>query len=569
MGLVRLVRSKALVAIQSYLPGLQQWRSYPKQWFRADLLAGLTVAAYLVPQCMAYGELAGVEPIAGLWAILPPMLIYAVFGSSPQLSVGPESTTAVMTAVAIAPLANNGSDYASLAATSALLVGLICTVGYLARLGFLADLLSKPILTGYMAGVAGLMITSQLSKVSGIRLESDTILGEIQEFIRQLDQVHWPTVMVAGLVFFFLVTIQQYFPKAPGPLIAVLLATLAVALFDLDQKGVAVVGTIPAGLPSFALPKVAVTQLPSLTAAAFGIAVVAYSDNVLTARSFANRNQYKINANQELLALGVSNLGTGLMQGIPVSSSGSRTVIGDALGSKTQLYSVVAFGVLISVLLFLRPLLALFPTAALGAIVIFAATKLIEIAEFRRLKRFRHNEFWLAIITTMAVLATDILVGVAIAVSLSVIDLFARMARPHDAVQGKVPGLAGLHDIDDWDGATTIPGLVIYRYDAPLCFANAENFKQRALAAIAAEQVPVEWFVLNTEAIIEVDITAVDMLEELRQDLADQQITFALVRMKQDLYRLLLKSQFLDEIESEHIFQTLPMAIAGFEARQR
>jgi sulfate permease, SulP family len=569
MGLVRLVRSKALVAIQSYLPGLQQWRSYPKQGFRADLLAGLTVAAYLIPQCMAYGELAGVEPIAGLWAILPPMLIYAVFGSSPQLSVGPESTTAVMTAVAIAPLANNGSDYASLAATSALLVGLICTVGYLARLGFLADLLSKPILTGYMAGVAGLMITSQLSKVSGIRLESDTILGEIQEFIRQLDQVHWPTVMVAGLVFFFLVTIQQYFPKAPGPLIAVLLATLAVALFDLDQKGVAVVGTIPAGLPSFALPKVAVTQLPSLTAAAFGIAVVAYSDNVLTARSFANRNQYKINANQELLALGVSNLGTGLMQGIPVSSSGSRTVIGDALGSKTQLYSVVAFGVLISVLLFLRPLLALFPTAALGAIVIFAATKLIEIAEFRRLKRFRHNEFWLAIITTMAVLATDILVGVAIAVSLSVIDLFARMARPHDAVQGKVPGLAGLHDIDDWDGATTIPGLVIYRYDAPLCFANAENFKQRALAAIAAEQVPVEWFVLNTEAIIEVDITAVDMLEELRQDLADQQITFALVRMKQDLYRLLLKSQFLDEIESEHIFQTLPMAIAGFEARQR
>ncbi|QUY46108.1 solute carrier family 26 protein (plasmid) [Acaryochloris marina S15] len=562
------MRSKNLTAIQAYLPGLQRLLSYQHQWLRGDLLAGITVAAYLIPQCMAYGELAGVEPVAGLWAILPPMLIYTLFGSSPQLSVGPESTTAVMTAVAIAPLAKGGSDYASLAATSSLLVGLICVVAYLARLGFLADLLSKPILTGYMAGVAGLMITSQLSKVSGINIEAETILGEVQGFLTQLEQLHWPTAMVAGLVLFFLCVIQRRFPQAPGPLIAVLLATMAVAIFDLDQKGVVVVGTIPAGFPHIALPKVSVTELPSLTAAALGISVVAYSDNVLTARSFANRNQYTVDANQELLALGASNLGTGLMQGIPVSSSGSRTVIGDALGSKTQLYSLVAFGGLISVLLFLRPLLSLFPTAALGAIVIFAATKLIEIAEFRRLKRFRRNEFLLALITTVAVLATDILIGVAIAVGLSVIDLFARVARPHDAVQGKVPGLAGLHDIEDWDGATTIPGLVIYRYDAPLCFANAENFKQRALASIVAERSPVEWFVLNTEAIIEIDITAVDMLEELRQELADQGIIFALVRMKQDLYSQLLRSQFLNQINPEHIFPTLPMAIAGFEASQ-
>jgi sulfate permease, SulP family len=562
------VRSKQLTAMQDRLPGLQRLLSYQKQWLRGDLLAGITVAAYLIPQCMAYGELAGVEPVAGLWAILPPMLIYALFGSSPQLSVGPESTTAVMTAVAIAPLAKNSSDYASLAATSALLVGLICIVGYLARLGFLADLLSKPILTGYMAGVAGLMMTSQLSKVSGINIQANTILGEIQAFFSHLDQIHWPTAMVAGWVLFFLFVIQVRFPKAPGPLIAVLLATLAVAIFDLDQKGVAVVGTIPAGLPHLTAPRLSIAELPSLTAAAFGIAVVAYSDNVLTARSFANRNQYKIDANQELLALGASNFGTGLMQGIPVSSSGSRTVIGDALGSKTQLYSLMAFLVLISVLLFLRPLLSLFPTAALGAIVIFAATKLIEIPEFRRLGRFRRNEFLLAITTTAAVLATNILIGVAVAVGLSVIDLFARVARPHDAVQGKVPGLAGLHDIEDWEGATTIPGLLIYRYDAPLCFANAENFKQRALAAIEAEASPVEWFVLNAEAIIEVDITAVDMLEELRQDLADRGIVLALVRMKQDLYRLLLRSQFLDHIESKYIFPTLPMAIAGFEARQ-
>ncbi|MGF1601549.1 MAG: solute carrier family 26 protein [Thermosynechococcaceae cyanobacterium] len=561
------VRSKKLAVFQARLPGLRRLLSYQQQWLRGDLLAGITVAAYLIPQCMAYGELAGVEPIAGLWAILPPMLIYALFGSSPQLSVGPESTTAVMTAVAISPLIKNGSDYASLASTAALFVGLICMIGYVARLGFLADLLSKPILTGYMAGVAGLMITSQLSKVSGITINADTILGELQGFVRQLDQVHWPTAMVAGFVLLFLFTLQTLFPRAPGPLIAVLMATLAVALFDLDQTGVAVVGTIPAGLPRLHLPQLSIVEFPALTAAALGIAVVAYSDNVLTARSFANRNHYKIDANQELLALGISNLGTGLMQGIPVSSSGSRTVISDALGSKTQLYSVVAFLVLISVLLFLRPLLALFPTAALGAIVIFAATKLIEIAEFQRMKRFRRNEFVLALTTTFAVLATDILIGVAIAVGLSVIDLFARVARPHDAVQGKVPGLAGLHDIDDWAGATTIPGLVIYRYDAPLCFANAENFKQRALAAIEAEQVAVEWFVLNTEAIIEVDITAVDMLDELRQELADRGITFGLVRMKQDLYLQLMRSQFLNQIDPDHIFATLPMAISGFEDR--
>ena len=294
---------------------------------------------------------------------------------------------------------------------------------------------------------------------------------------------------------------------------------------------------------------------------------MAYSDNVLTARAFANRNHYTIDANQELLALGTSNLGAGLMQGIPVSSSGSRTVIGDALGSKTQLYSLVAMVALITVLLFLRPLLALFPTAALGAIVIFAALKLIDIPEFLRLRRFRRTEFILAILTTIAVLATDILIGVAVAVGLSVIDLFARVARPHDAVLGKVPGLAGLHDIEDWKGATTQPGLVIYRYDAPLCFANAEDFKRRALAAIEAEVQPVEWFVLNTEAIIEIDITAVDMLVELHQELAARGIVFGLARMKQDLYGVLKRSPLLQHITPEYIFPTLPTVLAGFEAR--
>ncbi len=552
------------------MPGLKKLLSYRKKWLKSDILAGLTVAAYLIPQCMAYGELAGVEPIAGLWAILLPTIVYALFGSSPQLSIGPESSTAVMTAVAIAPLATTKTDtYASLTALLAAIVGIVCIMGYVARLGFLADLLSKPILIGYMAGIALIMIGGQLGKMGKIEIEADTFWGQVKEFISKLTLAHAPTLILGILVLIFLFTLQRRFPNSPIPIIAVLLSTAAVAVFNLDDRGVAVVGAIPAGLPHLVIPQVSVRDLGSLVASAVGIAIVGYSDSVLTARAFANRHNYKIDANQELLALGVANLGNGLMQGFPISSSGSRTVIGDSLGSKSQLFSLVAMVAVILVLLFLRPLLALFPKAALGAIVIYAATKLIEVSEFIRLYRFRRSEFLLAIVTTIAVLMTDILVGVGIAVSLSVIELFSRVARPHDAVLGEVPGLAGLHDVDDWEGATTIPGLVIYRYDAPLCFANAENFKRRSLEAIASEIYPVEWFVLSMEANVEIDITAIDMLLELQAELAAKNITFAMARVKQDLYLELERAGFLKNISTEHIYPTLHTAIEAFTARHQ
>ncbi|TBR60454.1 sodium-independent anion transporter [Westiellopsis prolifica IICB1] len=557
-------------AVSLRLPGLKRLLSYQRAWLRGDVLAGVTVAAYLIPQCMAYGELAGVKPVVGLWAIIPPMVIYTLFGSSPQLSVGPESTTAVMTAAAIAPLvAANDSNYPILASLLALMVGIICIIGYIARLGFLADLLSKPILIGYMAGVAVIMITGQFGKIAGIDIAANTVFGQVREFLSRLEQIHLPTLILAVFVLFFLFFIQNRFRNAPAPLLAVLLATAAVTLFHLDDWGVAVVGSIPAGLPHFALPKVSVEELLPLVASAIGIAIVGYSDNVLTARAFATRNHYKIDANQELLALGTSNLGNGLMQGFPISSSGSRTVIGDSLGSKTQMFSLIALIVVVLVLLFLRPLLAQFPKAALGAIVIYAATKLIEIREFLRLGKFRRSELLLALITTLGVLLTDILVGVGVAVGLSVIDLFARVARPHDAVLGEVPDLPGLHDIEDWEGAKTIPGLVIYRYDAPLCFANVEHFKRRALEAVEAETTPVEWFVLNTEAIVEVDITAIDTIAELQSELANRGITFAMTRVKQDLYLQLKRSGLLQKIGSEHIYLTIHTAIAGFAARDR
>jgi high affinity sulfate transporter 1 len=553
---------------QTLLPGLKRLLSYQPSWLRGDLLAGITVAAYLIPQCMAYGELAGVEPVVGLWAILPPMIIYTLLGSSYQLSVGPESTTAVMTAAAVSPLlAQGGSNYASLTSLLAIIVGIVCFIGYFARLGFLADLLSKPILIGYMAGVAIIMMAGQLGKISGMKIESETVFGQIVEFLSHINQIHLPTFILALCILVFLLVIQRQWPNAPGPLLAALLATAAVSIFALEKQGIAIIGEIPAGLPYFAFPSVSLKYLVYLTTAAIGIALVGYSDNVLTSRAFATRNGYKIDANQELLALGASNLGTGLMQGFPVSSSGSRTAIGDSLGTKTQLFSLVALVVVILVLLFLRPLLALFPKAALGAIVIYAAIRLIEIPEFIRLLNFKRSEFRLALITLIGVLATDILVGVGVAVGLSVIDLFARIARPHDAVLGEVPNLAGLHDIEDWEDTKTIPGLVIYRYDAPLCFANSENFKRRAMQAIDSEIVPVKWFILNAEAIVEIDITAADVLEELRRELASRHITIALARVKQDLYIQLKKAGLVESIGANRIYPTLHTAIEGFQSR--
>ncbi len=527
------------------------------------------MAAYLIPQCLAYGELAGLPPIHGLWAALAPLLLYAWLGSSPQLSVGPESTTALLTAAAIAPLAaGNAAAVVPLASLLALLVGLVCCVGAAGRLGFLADLLSRPILVGYLSGLALVLISAQAGRMLGIPLQSDTPLAVIQELLGRTGEIHGPTVLVGLGVLLFLIVVPARFPRAPAPLLAMLLAVAAVALGHLEQRGVAVIGAIPAGLPSLAPPAIVSAEaVKRLAAAAVGIALVGYSDNVLTARAFAARSGDPINANRELLALGVVNLANGVLQGFPVSSSASRTALGASLGSRSQRFSLVALTVVLVALVALRPLLAMFPRAALGAVVIAAAVRLIDLGEFRRMLHFKPSEFRLAVVTLLGVLLTDPLVGVGLAVALSVIDLFARLMRPHDAVMGQVPDLAGLHDVNDWEGARTIPGLVIYRYDAPLCFANAEHFRSRALAAIAAETSPVQWFVLNAEAIVEIDITAADVLLELQQTLTEQGIVVGFARVKQDLYRQLQRAGVVAGVGEDRFFPTLPTAVAAFHAR--
>ena len=549
-----------------YLPGLWVLREYRRSWLRGDLLAGVTVAAYLVPQVMAYAEVAGLPAITGLWAAAAPLVIYAVLGSSRQLSVGPESSTALMTAAAVTVLiAGDQQRYAETAAALALAVGAVCLLCWLARLGFLANLLSHPVLIGYMAGIAVLMIVSQLGKVTGIDVEGDSSLSEVRFFVAHLGEAHVATLLVAAATFAVLVAFQRFLPRWPGPLIAMVLAAVTVAVFDLGQLGVATVGSVPRGLPPASIPDFSTIDLGTLLPAALGVTIVAYSDNIATARAFAARRREVIDARQEFLALGAANLGAGLFSGFPVSSSGSRTVIGDAIGSRTQLYSLVAAAVLLLTMLFLGPALSTFPLAALGALVVFAALRLIDFAELRRIGRFRRSELFLALATTAAVLIFDVLYGIAVAVALSILDLLRRIARPHDGILGYIPGMAGMHDVDDYDTGRQVPGLLVYRYDAPLFFANAEDFKRRALASVDAADPPVEWFLLNAEANTEVDLTAVDTLEEVRRTLAERGIVFALARVKFELREILASTGFIDRIGEDRVFMTLPTAVSGYE----
>ena len=558
--------SQRLLAL---MPGVASLRGYQRSWLRGDTLAGITVAAYLVPQVMAYAGVAGLPPVAGLWAIMAPLAVYAVLGSSRQLSVGPESTTALMTAVAIGPLAAaDPSRYAALAAALAIIVGGYCLIGWAARLGFVADLLSRPVLVGYMAGVALIMIAGQLGKLTGVPVEGDRFLGQVVSFLRHIQDLNLATTLLGLSVLVFLFVVGWRYPRVPGPLLAVLLATVVTWVLGLEERGVAVVGPIPAGLPSLQRPDVSLADLQLLLLPALGVMIVGYTDNVLTARAFASRHHERIDANQELLALGASNIGTGLTQGFPVSSSGSRTALGDTVGSKTQLYSLVALASVLVVLFFLGPILAHFPMAALGAIVVYAATRLIEIPEFKRIARFRRSELFLALATMIGVLLFNILYGILLAIGLSVVELLARVARPHDAIQGRVPELAGMHDVDDYPMAEQLPGLVVYRYDSPLFFANAEDFRRRALDAVDdndSPEHPVRWLLLNVEANVEVDITGLDAVEDLRRELSGRGITLAMARVKQDLLDDLEAFGLADSIGRDRLYPTLPTAVEAFE----
>jgi SulP family sulfate permease len=538
---------------------------YHRGWLRGDLVAGVTVTAYLIPQVMAYAEVAGLPAVTGIWASVGALLAYALLGSSPQLSVGPESTTALMTAAALGAVSIGSADeYAAFAAALALVVAVICVLARLARLAFVAELLSRPVLVGYMAGVACLMVVSQLGKLTGISVDAEGFVNELAYVVRHLDDVHVPTLLLALTTLALLLVGSAIAPRAPMALIGMVAAAAATSWLDLAAHGVSVIGSIPAGLPTPSLPGVDAHDLVTLVPAALGVAFVGYTDNILTGRAFAHRRQQRVDPRRELVALGAANLASGLMHGFPVSSSGSRTAIADSAGARTQLTAVCTVATTVLALVALRPVLASFPNAALGAVVVYAATRLVDVPEFRRLAAFRRSEVLLALATTAGVLFVGVLPGVLVAIGLSVFDLMRRVARPHDAVEGFVPNLAGMHDIADYPDATVVPGLVVYRYDSPLFFANAEDFRVRVLDAVASAEQPVHWLVLNTEAIIEVDSTAIDTLERVREHLERHGTILALARIKQDLRDQLARTGLLDRIGEDHLFLTLPTAVEAY-----
>ncbi|MGD9798374.1 MAG: SulP family inorganic anion transporter, partial [Acidimicrobiia bacterium] len=453
------------------------------------------------------------------------------------------------------------------AAALAVAVGAVSLVAWVARLGFLASLLSKPVLVGYLAGVAVSMTVSQLPNLTGIPSRHDATLPELAHVATGLDELEAAPLLLGLAVVAALYALRP-FRRVPGTLLVILAATVVTAALDLEAHGVATLGTVPTGLPAPSLPDVPVHLWPAVLGAAVGVAFVAFSGNVLTSRAFAPPGgRDDLDADQELLALSASNVAAGLAGGLPVSSSDSRTALVVASGGRSHLAGLVAAACLAVVLVVAAPVLEAFPLAALGGLVVYAAAQLLDVGELRRVVAFRTSEAVIMVAAAGGVVAFGLLIGVGIAVGLSVGDLLRRVARGHDAVQGIVPGLAGMHDVDDYPEATTIPGLVVFRYDAPLFFANADDFRTRALRAVDTAPDPVEWLVLNVEANVETDITATDMLLGLHDELAARGVVLALARVKQDLAVYLDRVGLLDRIGSALVFPTLPTAVEGFRAR--
>ena len=554
---------------QRLVPGVLIMRNYQREWIKGDVIAGITVAAYLIPQVMAFASIVGLPAVVGLWAVLGPMAIYFVLGTSRKMSIGPESTTVLMTAAGISALvgAAGGPEHmAEVAALLAIAVGAVCLIGYVGRLGFLTRLLSRPVLVGYLLGIALLMFISQLSEVTKVETSGEQSWQEVASFFQNIHNAHIPTVLMALAVFVLLFLARWIAPKFPAPLLVLLVAAGAVAVFGLDRYDLEVIGEIPRGLPELRLPDFSTVDIWALMPYAVGIAIVGFSDNILTARAFAAEKDEPIDANQELLALGAANIANGLFQGFPVSTSGSRTVLANTAGAKTQVHSLVVIAIVVMVLLFAGPVLESFPEAALGALVMYAAVQLIDIEELRRIARFRKSELIITAATALALTLFGVLVGIGFAIALSILDLIRRITSPYADVLGYAPGVAGMHSLDDYPDSQPVEGLVVFRYDSPIFFANADDFSARAKQAIDRSPHPIRWFLLNAEANTEMDLTAVDALEKLRVDLESQGIRFAMARVKQNLSRSLAPTGFIKSVGKQYVFTTLPTAVRAYAA---
>jgi len=559
----------ASTGIARFIPGLALIRGFNPALVRPELVVAITVFAVLVPSAMAYGDLAGVTPVAGLYVALGAMVMYALFGTSKQLITGPEATVAIMTAAAVAPLA--GGDpvrYAALAALAAILVGILSILAGIVKLGFITDFLSKPILVGYIFGTSLIVIGSQLGKMFGIKLESDKFFQQIAELISRLDEAHLLTVVLGVVCMAALFIIRRQNRALPGPLLVVVAAIIVSAVFDLQAKGVAVVGAVPAGLPRPAIPNVSVQDIFTLLPAALALTILIYADEVLTARVFAAKHGQKIDANQEFVAIGMANIGAGFLTGFPAGTSASRTAVNDQMGGKSQWVGLIAAALTIVFLLFFTPLLAPLPTVALGAIIIVASIGLLDVAAFRFLRQVRSVEFWLAVVTAFGVLTVGILQGILVAVMLSLVNVIYHISRPHDALLDEVDASGGTvyRGVADKETALTEPGLIVYRFDSPLVFANAAFFTERLEELIANAGPGLQCVILDAEAISDFDSTAAEALENLDADLDRRGVELWIARANGPLRDLLTATGLMKRLGTEHIYPSVRAAVTAYHA---
>ncbi len=547
-----------------WVPGLDSLLHYRRAWFRPDVQAGLSVAAIQIPTAIAYAQIAGFPPQVGLYACILPMLIYALIGSSRQLMVGPDAATAAMVAAAITPLAaGDPQRLVDLSMIVAIMVGLFSIVAGLARAGFIASFLSRPILVGYLNGIGLSLLVGQLGKLFGYEAATSGFVAGILALLENLLHIHWPTLILGSLSLLLMVLLPRRFPQLPGALCGVLLASLAAALLGLDRYGVELLGEVPAGLPQLSWPQTSLEELKSLLRDATGITVVSFCSAMLTARSFAARHGYSINANHEFVALGLANIGAGVSQGFAISGADSRTAVNDMVGGKTQLVGVVAALVIAATLSLLNKPLGWVPMPALGAVLLLAGWGLIDVQALKGFWKLSRFEFSLCLLTTVGVLSVGVLPGIFVAVSIAVLRLLYYTYRPSDAVLGWMHGIDGQVELAKYPQATTLPGLVIYRFDAPLLFFNADYFKQRVLAVVDGSERP-NAVLLNAEAMTNLDISGLATLHEVQQILKAQGVHLSLARVTGQTLDLLQRSSMLGEIKPPLVFSSVRSGVSAY-----
>jgi high affinity sulfate transporter 1 len=547
------------------LPGVAVLRSYRRAWLTRDAIAGLVLAAFLVPVGMGYAEASGLPAITGLYATIVPLIVYAIVGPSRILVLGPDSSLAPIIAVTVVSLAAGDPDQAIvLASLTALMTGGLLVLAGLFHLGYLTDLLSLPIRYGYLNGIALTVMVSQLPKVFGFSTDAEGLIDEARAFVRGVaDGKTVGAALAIGIVSIVVVLFgKRAAPKVPWVLVAVVLGTLAVSVFDLSQ--VDVVGALPRGLPSFHVPTASFDDLSRLAAAAVSIALVAFADTSVLSRTYAARMGQDVDPNHEMIALGAANLATGLFQGFPISSSASRTPVAESAGAKTQVTGVVGAVAIALMLLFAPALLRNLPQATLGAIVVVAATSLIEVPKVRRLLRVRPSEFWVSIACFLGVALLGVIPGIFLAIGIGLAQFVHRAWLPYDAVLGRVAGMKGYHDVTRHPEGVQVPGLILYRWDAPLFFANAARFQERVLRHVRRGGPDVKWIVVAAEPITDVDATAVSELRELLDDLDDRGVRFAFAELKGPVWDQLVAYGIADRIGDRYRFPTLGTAVKAY-----